>query len=110
MLSYLMVFILVLLTPLSTSMAKGATKIDFVDTSGYESLAEIYKDYFKFGCGCEAVSHWNYGTTNVNKEIGTPEKEAVISMMSLKNAKNSLMPVIKRLLCLAKMLMLMAKI
>ena len=50
---------------------------EYVDTSSYESLAEIYKDYFKMGCACEAISHW--GSYTANKEIGDPNKEAVIA-------------------------------
>ena len=47
----------------------------YVDTSGYESLAEVYKDYFKVGAACEAISHWG----DQKKEIGNSYKEAVIA-------------------------------
>ena len=56
---------------------KPAAAKEYVDTSSYESLAEIYKDYFKVGCACEAISHW--GSYTANKEIGDPNKEAVIA-------------------------------
>lgn len=55
--------------------AKAEEEGSYVDTSGYESLAEIYKDYFRVGSACEAVSNWNIKS----REIGTPEKEALIS-------------------------------
>ncbi|MBR4343320.1 MAG: endo-1,4-beta-xylanase [Lachnospiraceae bacterium] len=48
---------------------------EYVDTSGYESLAEVYSDYFKVGAACEAISHWG----DQKKEIGNPNKEAVIA-------------------------------
>ncbi len=48
--------------------------IEYVDTSGYESIAELYKDYFRVGSACEAISHWN----NKNSEIGNKFKEELI--------------------------------
>nr|MCR5432430.1 endo-1,4-beta-xylanase [Lachnospiraceae bacterium] len=52
----------------------NAAGVEYADTSEYESLAELYKDYFKIGCSCEAISHWN----NKNKEIGNKYKEDLI--------------------------------
>lgn len=46
----------------------------YVDTSEYESLAEVYKDYFKVGAACEAIDHWN----DPKKEIGNEAKEQLI--------------------------------
>ena len=66
-----LVVILSLLLP-SGQLAGAATK--YADTSGYESLAELYEDYFHVGVACEAISHWNQS----NKEIGNPDKEALI--------------------------------
>lgn len=54
--------------------AKGIT---YADTDEYESLAEIYKDYFKMGAACEAIDHWN----QANKEIGNAHKEKAISTL-----------------------------
>lgn len=71
----LLSFLIVFSTLTGHYGANAATQ--FVDTSGYESLAEIYKDYFKIGAGCEAVGHW--GQISANKEIGNPDKEAVLS-------------------------------
>ena len=70
-------FIMALLlsfTVFSPFAGRGAVT-EYVDTSGYESLKEVYKDYFKVGMGCEAISHWHYA----QKEIGNPAKEALIS-------------------------------
>lgn len=65
------------LTILFTALAGSSiTKaVDYVDTSEYESLAEIYKDYFKVGAACEAISHWG----DSRKEIGNAKKEWVIA-------------------------------
>ena len=49
----------------------------YADTSSYEELDELYKEYFMLGTGCEAIDHWN----NQLAEIGNPEKEALISRM-----------------------------
>ncbi|MFU0826321.1 MAG: Beta-xylanase [Lachnoclostridium sp.] len=49
----------------------------YADTSSYEELDELYKDYFILGTGCEAIDHWN----NQLAEIGNPDKEALISRM-----------------------------
>lgn len=49
----------------------------YLDTSSYEELDELYKDYFLMGTGCEAINHWN----NKLAEIGNPDKEALISRM-----------------------------
>lgn len=49
----------------------------YVDTSEYESLAEVYKDYFKVGAACESVNNFH----NPKLEIGTPEKEALIAQV-----------------------------
>ena len=51
-----------------------ASAVEYVDTSEYESLAELYKDYFRVGSACEAISHWNQKT----KEIGNKAKEDLI--------------------------------
>ena len=69
----------------------------YADTSSYEELDELYKEYFMLGTGCEAIDHWN----NQLAEIGNPEKEALISRMY--NSMNSnrltiLMPHRKRCL------------
>lgn len=45
------------------------------DLSSYEQLDELYKDYFKMGVACEAISHWN----NRNSEVGNPAKEALMA-------------------------------
>ena len=50
-------------------------EVTYVDTSSYEDLAELYKDYFKLGVACEAIDHWN----QPNKEIGNPNKEALMT-------------------------------
>lgn len=52
----------------------AVSAIDYVDTSEYESLAELYKDYFRMGSACEAISHWN----DKSKEIGNKYKEELI--------------------------------
>ncbi len=67
--------VLTLIAALSASFVKVSAATTYVDTSEYESLAEVYKDYFKVGAACEAISHWNQS----NKEIGNPYKEAVLS-------------------------------
>lgn len=67
--------VLTLVVALSTSFTSVSAATTYVDTSGYESLAEVYKDYFKVGAACEAISHWNVS----NKEIGNSYKEAVLS-------------------------------
>lgn len=67
--------VLTLIAALSASFMKVSAATTYVDTSEYESLAEVYKDYFKVGAACEAISHWNQS----NKEIGNPYKEAVLS-------------------------------
>ncbi len=46
----------------------------YVDTAGYESLAELYQDDFKIGIAVQAIDHWNDPTA----EIGNPSKEALI--------------------------------
>ncbi len=51
-----------------------ASAVEYVDTSEYESLAELYKDYFRIGSACEAISHWN----DKSKEIGNKYKEDLI--------------------------------
>ena len=63
----------IVFTSLAGSLSVMAT--DYVDTSGYESLAEIYKEYFKVGAACEAIDHWG----DSRKEIGNPKKEYVIA-------------------------------
>ena len=63
----------IVFTSLAGSLSVKAT--DYVDTSGYESLAEIYKEYFKVGAACEAIDHWG----DSRKEIGNPKKEYVIA-------------------------------
>lgn len=45
-----------------------------VDTSQYQQLKELYKDNFKMGVACEAISHWN----NSLSEIGNPDKEKLM--------------------------------
>lgn len=56
----------------SVTGVSAATK--YVDTGDYESLAELYEDYFHVGVACEAISHWNQS----DKEIGNPDKENLI--------------------------------
>ena len=58
-----------------TPFAGTSAATEYVDTSGYESLKEVYKDYFKVGMACEAISHWH----DKLKEIGNPAKETLIS-------------------------------
>ena len=65
--------VLTLIVALSASFVQVSAATTYVDTSEYESLAEVYKDYFKVGAACEAISHWNQS----NKEIGNSAKEAV---------------------------------
>ena len=67
--------VLTLIVALSASFVQVSAATTYVDTSEYESLAEVYKDYFKVGAACEAISHWNQS----NKEIGNSAKEAVLS-------------------------------
>jgi len=55
--------------------AAEAGNEEYLDTSGYERLDELYQDYFKFGVACEAIDHWN----DFGKEIGNPAKEKLIS-------------------------------
>lgn len=57
------------------SMVWAAPESEYVDTDAYERLDELYQDYFRFGAACEAISHWN----DLNKEIGNPAKEKLIS-------------------------------
>lgn len=59
--------------PLGNVSAQAA-QTAYVDTSEYESLAELYGDYFKVGSACEAISHWG----DKNKEIGNTNKEQLI--------------------------------
>lgn len=49
----------------------------YADTSSYEELDELYRDYFMLGVGCEAIDHWN----NQKAEIGNPDKEELIGRM-----------------------------
>lgn len=56
-------------------MAEAAQEDRYADISGYERLDDLYRDYFRFGAACEAISHWN----DRNKEIGNPAKEELIS-------------------------------
>ena len=49
---------------------------DYVDTSNYKVLKELYQDNFKMGVACEALSHW--GGSNPLSEIGNPNKEELI--------------------------------
>lgn len=49
---------------------------DYVDTSNYKVLKELYQDNFKMGVACEALSHW--GGLNPLSEIGNPNKEELI--------------------------------
>ncbi len=46
----------------------------YADTSSYPILKDLYKDSFKVGVSCEAISHWN----NTLSEIGNPAKENLI--------------------------------
>lgn len=46
----------------------------YADISSYESLKDLYKDYFKFGVACESIANFN----NELCEIGNPYKEALI--------------------------------
>lgn len=71
----LLIALLLSFTVLSPLAGTNAAITEYVDTSGYESLKEVYKDYFKMGMACEAISHWH----NAQKEIGNPAKEALIS-------------------------------
>ena len=65
--------VLVLLLGSFTGVTQ-VSAVDYVDTSSYESLAELYKDYFRIGTACEAISHWN----DKRKEIGNKFKEDLI--------------------------------
>ena len=49
--------------------------VDYVDTSSYESLAEVYEDYFRIGVSVQAIDHWNDPTA----EIGNAAKEDLIN-------------------------------
>ena len=55
-------------------MVEAAQETEYADVSEYERLDELYRDYFRFGVACEAISHWN----DRNKEIGNPAKEELI--------------------------------
>ncbi|MCR5829641.1 MAG: endo-1,4-beta-xylanase [Lachnospiraceae bacterium] len=66
--------LMLVISPLAGLAQVSAAGIEYADTSEYESLAELYKDYFKVGSSCEAISHWN----NKNKEIGNKYKEDLI--------------------------------
>lgn len=59
------------------TLHSSAAGKEYADTDNYESLAEIYKDYFKVGAACEAISHWGISV----KEIGNPAKEKAISTL-----------------------------
>jgi len=69
-----MVFAIIAGTFGAASQSAQAAGVEYADTSEYESLAQLYGDYFKVGCACEAISHWN----NKNKEIGNSFKEDLI--------------------------------
>lgn len=69
----MIIAIVVSAIPVWTVTAQAAP-VEYVDTSEYESLAELYKDYFRVGSACEAISHWN----DKNKEIGNEYKEKLI--------------------------------
>lgn len=58
-----------------STVANAATK--YVDVSDYESLAEIYKNYFRLGAACEAIDHWG----DQKKEIGNSAKELALSTL-----------------------------
>ncbi len=73
--------VLVIFAVLLSNVQSACAAMTYADTSGYESLAELYGDYFKMGVACEAISHWN----QTNKEIGNPNKEELI-----KNVFNSI--------------------
>ncbi len=49
----------------------------YVDYTSYPILKDLYKDYFKMGVACEAISHWS--TPNQLSEIGNPVKEDFMS-------------------------------
>ena len=46
----------------------------YVDTSGYESLKDLYEDDFRIGVAVQAIDHWNDPTA----EIGNEAKEQLI--------------------------------
>lgn len=56
-----------------SQMAEAAER----NVTTYESLDELYGDYFRFGAACEAIDHWN----DPGKEIGNPAKEELISLV-----------------------------
>lgn len=56
----------------NTAPVSAAPK--YVDTTKYDELDEVYKDYFKIGVAVQAIDHWNDKTA----EIGNPDKEALI--------------------------------
>ncbi|MBQ9334147.1 MAG: endo-1,4-beta-xylanase [Lachnospiraceae bacterium] len=49
-------------------------KTQYVDTSDYPELDELYSDYFRIGVAVQAIDHWNDPTA----EIGNPDKEDLI--------------------------------
>ena len=53
------------------------SKITYVDTSAYESLAKLYENVFKIGAACETKTQFG----DMRKEIGTPEKEQLLKEM-----------------------------
>lgn len=52
--------------------------IDYVDFSEYPVLKDLYKDYFKLGISCEAISRPN-GDNPELREIGNETKEAFMA-------------------------------
>lgn len=61
----------------SISSVANAATTRYADISEYESVAELYKDYFIFGAACEAIDHWG----DKSKEIGNEAKENAIATL-----------------------------
>lgn len=55
----------------------SAKAAGYADTSGYESLKEVFSDYFKVGVAVQACDHW--GSMTASAEIGNENKEKLIN-------------------------------
>ncbi|MBO4900302.1 MAG: endo-1,4-beta-xylanase [Lachnospiraceae bacterium] len=64
----------VALTTFGTSGLDASAATQYVDTTGYTELDDLYSDYFRIGVAVQAIDHWNDPTA----EIGNPDKEDLI--------------------------------
>lgn len=51
-----------------------AATVNYADVTSYPVLKRLYRNDFKMGVACEAISHWN----NQLSEVGNPAKEDLI--------------------------------